>query len=158
MTRRPALPSLLLPLLVALTSCARSPFEQRVDDLAAARARWQIAAISNYDFDFAKSCFCLVEALGPVTISVRDGRFAGLVSRDSGTPVDTALFEQFLTMERVFETTRQLLDDGPAAFTASYDAAFGYPTNVTVDPVAQIADDELSYRVSAFRPVAPSSP
>jgi hypothetical protein len=145
--------SRLLPLLGALVGCARSPLEQRADDLAMARVRWQAAAISSYDFDFARSCFCTVEALGPVTIRVRDGHFASLVSRDSGTPVDTVLFAQFLTIERVFESTRQLLDAGPASFTASYDPTFGFPITVTVDPIAQAVDDELSYSVLALRPI-----
>jgi hypothetical protein len=141
-----------LLVLAFAAGCARSPFEQRADDLSAARMRWRTAAISSYDFDLEKSCFCIQEALGPVTISVRNGQFAGIFSTDGGTAVDTMLFQEFLTMDRVFETTQRLLDSRPASFTASYDAALGFPTTVAVDPNAQAVDDELTYQVLSLRP------
>jgi hypothetical protein len=140
-------------LLGVMAACSPSPLGQRADDLAAAQARWRAAAIPSYDFDFQRICFCSQEAVQPVTISVRSGRFAGIVSTDSATPVDTMLFQDFLTMDRIFDTTHRLLDAGPAAFTASYNAALGYPTAVTVDPIAQAVDDELTYQVLALRTI-----
>ena len=140
-------------LLVLAASCGPSLLGQRADDLAAARARWRAAAIASYDFEFQRVCFCTQEAVERVTISVRHGQFAALVSTDSGTPVDTMLFQDFLTMDRLFETTQRLLAAGPASFTASYDAALGYPMVVAVDPVARIADDEVTYQVLSLRPI-----
>jgi Family of unknown function (DUF6174) len=152
-TSSPLRPTLQLLAVCLVATCARSPFGQRTDDLAGAQARWQSAGISSYDFDLQRVCYCVSEATGPVTISVRNGSFTAIVTTDSGTAVDSLLFQDYLTMDRVFATTRRFLDARPASFTASYDAAFGFPTRVTVDPIAQAVDDELTYAVLALRPI-----
>jgi hypothetical protein len=152
-TSSPLRPTIQLLAVCLVATCARSPFDQHADDLAGAQARWQGAGISSYDFDLQRVCFCVPEATGPVTISVRNGAFTAIVRTDSGTAVDTLLFQDYLTMDRVFVTTRRFLDARPASFTASYDTALGFPTSVAVDPIARAVDDELTYAVLALRPV-----
>lgn len=133
-------------------ACESSSLGPQID-LAAAQSRWEASGVVSYDFDLRVSCFCGPTAVGPVTISIRDGQFAGAVSIDGGTPVDSLYFQGFLTIDRVFATLHRILDAGPAAFTASYDADLGFPTHVSYDGDTQIADDELALQVMAVRPV-----
>ncbi len=137
----------------ALVACSESPTEQREEALAAAQARWQAAGVADYEFELQRICYCLDDAVRPVTVSVRGRAFAGLVHTDDGTAADTALFRDFLTMERVFDYLERAVSQRPAAFTASYDARLGYPARVELDGDRQIADDEVWLEVPALRPV-----
>jgi hypothetical protein len=133
-------------------ACDGTSLAPRID-LAAAQSRWEASGVVSYDFDLRVSCFCGPTAVGPVTISIRDGQFTGAVSIDSGAAVDSLYFQGFLTIDRVFATLHRVLDAGPAAFTASYDADLGFPAHVSWDSDFQIADDELALQVLAVRPV-----
>ena len=133
--------------------CSDGAFTPQME-LVAARSRWQAAGITSYDFDLQVSCFCIATALGPVTISVRNGHPSAIVSTDSGTAVDSLYFQDYLTVDRLFASLERSISGKPAAFTASYDAAFGFPREASIDGNAQIADDELGLRVVSLRPVA----
>lgn len=131
--------------------CGEGAFTPRLE-LAAAQSRWQAAGITNYDFDLQVACFCGATALGPVTISVRNGQPTGIVSTDSGTVVDTLYFQGYLTVDRLFASLDQILSAKPAAFTAAYDPGLGFPTDVSIDGNARVADDELGLRILSLRP------
>jgi len=141
----------LLP--VVWVACSESPTEQRADALAAAAGRWQAAALADYEFDLQRLCYCIDDAIRPVTVSVRGGAFAALVHTDDATTADTALFRDFLTMERVFDYLERAVSQRPAVFTASYDARLGYPARVALDGDRQVADDELWLEIAALRTV-----
>jgi len=131
--------------------CGEGAFTPQLE-LAAAQSRWQAAGITNYDFDLQVTCFCGATALGPVTISVRNGQPTGIVSTDSGTVVDTLYFQGYLTVDRLFASLDQILSAKPAAFTAAYDPGLGFPTDVSIDGNARVADDELGLRILSLRP------
>jgi len=84
-------------------------------------------------------------------VSVSGGAFGALVHTDDATPADTALFSDFLTMERVFDYLQRAVSQRPAIFAATYDAGFGYPARVDLDGDRQIADDEVTLRIPALR-------
>jgi hypothetical protein len=145
------------PLILAAWSgsCDGNPLGTQLDHLAQAEARWQAAGLTSYDFDLQVSCFCVAAELGPVTISVRNGQVLSVVRADSGTTVDSLYFQQYLTIDRMFATTRGFIDGKPAAFQASYDSNLGYPTLIALDGKANVADDEVSYGVLALRAFLP---
>ncbi len=132
--------------------CSDGAFTPQVE-LAAAQSRWQAAGIMSYDFDLQVTCFCGATALGPVTISVRNGQPSGIVSTDSGTVVDSLYFQSYLTVDRLFTALGRILSGKPAAFTAAYDAGLGFPSDVSIDGDARVADDELQLRILSLRPV-----
>lgn len=141
-------------LLGVCVACSDAPLMPALD-LAAAQSRWQAHGPPSYVFDLQLSCFCLQETFGRVSITVVDGRFVGAIRADSGTSVDSLLFENYLTVDRAFETTHRLLEAKPASFAASYDPSLGYPTMVSVDPIARAVDDELTFRILALHAVLP---
>lgn len=83
--------------LLALTACV-SPTLEPSDDSRDHLAGDLIA--DDYHFDFQRQCFCLQEAVQPVTITVVDGQVARVVSRDSGAevtgPIDWPTMAQIL--------------------------------------------------------------
>ena len=132
-------------------ACSVTPLEQQQDTLAGAQARWRAAAIPNYSFELQHACFCAPIVTRPVTVTVRQSAWTMLTYVDDGTVADTALFRDFLTMDRVVAFLRGTLERHPASLTASYDAQFGYPTEVYIDYIANAADDELSLRLPVLR-------
>jgi len=139
--------------LAAAGACGRDPNSPAAwsSDLAAAQVRWRVAGATDYTFRLTRSCFCGNEATRPVTITVRDGLPAGIVYADfpGGSP-DTTLFRQFLTMERYFSYLADVVANEPASFAARFDASLGYPIFVSVDPLAQAADEEFSVQIDLF--------
>lgn len=138
-----------------IAACSSSLLDETRDELDQARARWSAAALADYDFDLQHNCFCADLATRPVTISVRGGAFASMIYSDSGTVADTALFRDYLTVDRLFALLQRTLDAKPASFTAAYHEQLGYPALVQVDPVSSIVDDEFSVRINGLRPVTP---
>jgi hypothetical protein len=150
------LPALLACLLTA--ACSISAFEGSQNSLAEANTRWKTAALTSYDFDFQRTCFCAASMTRPVTISVRSDTFTTIVYSDSGTAADTAQFRDFLTVDRLFAFLHRTLNAGPAGFTTAYDEVRGYPALVVIDFDSDVADDGLTLRINGFRQVPASAP
>jgi hypothetical protein len=129
-------------------ACDRSPLEVAKDDLAVAEARWTAAALRNYDFQIRRSCFCGSVPL--IAVTVRNGVPTSAIDVDTGMPIDTAQFSDFLTVDRVFALLREYTDREPATFNATYDAQLGFPQQVYIDPVRNAVDEELSIVISAL--------
>jgi len=142
-----------------LAACADIPSGPvGTTDFDAALQRWQHAAVDAYRYDVQVSCFCGDQRTRPVTVVVVNGQTVSLEYADSLTPADTILFSDVRTMDRLFDRLRSILDRHPALFAATYDPTFGYPLAVTVDPDAQIVDEEVAYYVSNFYRLLPASP
>ncbi|WP_025409739.1 DUF6174 domain-containing protein [Gemmatirosa kalamazoonensis] len=121
-------------------------------DLSAALRRWAGAAPSAYEITLRRTCFCPQEVVGPVVVTVRGGR---VESRRylTGTPVDARFDESFPTVEALFAFVDDAIRRRAAQITTRYDARFGYPSNVFVDYVVNVADEENGFVVDAFRAV-----
>ena len=141
--------------LAALAGCSEPRVDKWRKDLAAAEGRWRSAGLRDYEMDVVRSCYCLDAQNRPVTVTVRGGAFASLVFMDSaGTAADTSLFQQYLTMDRIFALLHDVLDTEPAALHAEYNAAYGFPTLWAVDPDNRMVDEEFTIQVLALRPLA----
>jgi hypothetical protein len=77
---------------------------------------------------------------------------AGVLDLETGTTADRQLGE---TVEDLFIFVQTAIDGHAQMIRAEYDAAKGFPTEIDYDGEAQIADDEISFRVSDVHPVTP---
>ena len=147
---------------LALSGCTEPRLDRALDELNAAQRRWQAHAPADYQFTIQRSCFCAPIVTRPVTVGVQGTAVVSLVYADSGTAADSVVFSEFLTIDRVFTFLRQTLAGKPGSFTAAYDTQLGYPTQVSVDPIANAVDDEFARSVSSFgitgTPAATSRP
>jgi hypothetical protein len=117
--------------------------------LAAARARWEQAGPSSYEFVMTWQIFN--DTHGDYRIAVADGMPLS-IERSDGTRLDPARVEGDLprTIDELFDAlTREISAD---SFAATYDPRLGYPTSVTVDKMLDAVDDELTVRVSELTP------
>jgi hypothetical protein len=119
-------------------------------EAAAARARWEEAGITDYEFDLDVTCFCTIA--GRVHVVVEDGVPVEATS-ESG-PVDTTGFD-FLefTIDGVFDLfTEWGGDTSPDQVVAAFDPELGYPLDVRIDHILEAIDDELSVAVTGLTP------
>ena len=119
-------------------------------EFEAAWQRWQRSGVTEYRYDVQILCFCGQVTTSPVTVTVSGGQTVSLVYADSLTPADTAMFRDVRTMDALFARLLSILRQKPDRFVATYHPTIGYPITVSVDPEAQLADEEVSYRVTNF--------
>jgi hypothetical protein len=137
--------------LVGAVSCrdAVGP-ERRPTDLEAGHQLWRAQNLHTYAFTLQRSCFC--GNVHPLYVLVLSDTVAGVLDLETGTTVDRQLGE---TVEGLFTFIQNAIDRPAQLIRAEYDAAKGFPTEIDYDGAANIADDEVSYRVSDVHPVPP---
>jgi hypothetical protein len=142
-----------LSLLVLAMSCSDSLAPQRqTTELEAARQRWRAQNLHTYAFTLQRSCFC--GNVHPLYIPVVSDTVVGALDLETGTWVDRQLGE---TIEDLFTFVQNAIDRPAQQIRVEYDAAKGFPSEIDYDGAAQIADDEISYRISDVHPIAPQT-
>ncbi len=124
--------------------------DEALAEAAEARARWDEAGITDYEFDLDVSCFCTIA--GRFHVVVEDGEPVEVTS-ESG-PVDITGFD-FLefTIDGVFDLfTEWGGDSSPDQVVAAFDPELGYPLDVRIDHILEAIDDELSVAVTGLIP------
>jgi hypothetical protein len=142
-------------LLVFAMSCkdAIAPMRpvQHPTDLETAHQLWRTQNLHTYAFTLQRSCFC--GNVHPLYVFVLSDTVAGVLDlSDVEKVVDRRLG---VTVENLFSFVQSAIDRPARLIRAEYDATKGFPTQIDYDGAAQIADDEISYRISDVHPVAP---
>jgi hypothetical protein len=139
--------------LVAAISCsdATGPRPTReVADLTAARQRWQSQNLHTYAFILQRSCFCV--NVHPLFVVVLSDTVAAVLDFETFEGVDPRLGE---TVDGLFTFIQNAIDRPAKLIRAEYDAVKGFPTTIDYDGAAQIADDEIFFRISDVHPISP---
>ena len=147
-------PLLLLGLIAVLAACTLVPGATRepagpLDALAEHQARWTSKGIDDYSFTITRQCFCPFTE--PVEVTVVDGRATAMTK--AGQPVEAREIQGLpTTMPELFAVVAA--QSGAAELTVAWDPAFGFPTSIQVDSVANAIDDEFGFVVTDFRPAS----
>jgi hypothetical protein len=139
--------------LVAAVSCsdATSPRPTReVSDLAAARQRWRSQDLHTYAFVLQRSCFC--GNVHPLFVVVLSDTVAAVIDFETFEGVDPRLGE---TVDGLFTFIENAIARPAELIRAEYDPVKGFPTTIDYDEAAQIADDEIFFRISDVHPISP---
>jgi hypothetical protein len=136
-------PTLALLTLLAAAACEAPTAPGDVDNLSAARARWQAKGSDSYTYTVNRSCFCVLGGR-TVTVTVSNGSVVTAEYQESGAAVDQALLTYVVTVPDLFDLIEDALAGAPAFFAATYDPVYGYPTRIEIDNSANAVDDELA--------------
>ena len=116
----------------------------------AARAAWDASALADYDYTYTRNCFCPEEYRRPYEVSVRNGEvisatFKGTDLRDvPGVGAET--YDEIIqTVDQVFDEIERALIEA-ASLHAEYEPEFGYPVDVYIDWIENVADEESGYQ------------
>jgi hypothetical protein len=132
------------------------PFE-----VQARRAAWDAREPIGYEIDIVRSlrsCFCLPEATGPVTVVVMGGEVTQRTYTDDGAEVDPRFAASFTDIDGLFDYLDDLARRDAHQLEVEFDEEYGYPRRIIVDLDERMADDEHSVTVLAFRPALTSAP
>lgn len=148
--------SLVSSLLIGIASLAvaagcDSPSEPELD-LLHARAKWAANAPPSYSYTVAQYCFCLPEWIGPVVVVVRDGVVESRTYVATSAPVPSAQYwDRFATVDTLFARLLEAQQNRPVKVIVTYDAQYGFPNRIDVDPDAHAVDGGYTLVASNFQ-------
>lgn len=152
MPRATALLALLLASLAA-SACDRSATATVPDDtplgrLKEAQALWQREAPPRYRMTVRLACFCGPTSEAPVVIEIGGGTAITRSVTGDGSPAAAAAPGG--AVEELFKVVQDAINTGAAVLDVEYNARYGYPSSIFVDPAHAEENDESSYLVIEF--------
>lgn len=136
----------------ALSSSPAESAQAAPETLAEARARWQSMGIESYQVTVQQSCFCLQEFVQPLRVTVREQQVQSVAGLAQPLTQADQLDRSRLTVEGLFAFIASAQGRDVERLDVHYHPHYGYPTEITYDGHAMIADDELHYRLSDLAP------
>ena len=109
----------------------------------------------DYSFVLAPMCFCPREYVQPVRIRVANGVVASVTYVESGKTPEHDGFGRYVTVDGLFAVIQEGIDRKASRITVSYDPGLGYPKDVSIDYVANMADEEYAFTAANFSAGAP---
>ena len=110
--------------------------------------KWKNLNISNYEFTLTVNCFCTTETRGPHAIVVKGNKIQSV----NGEQYDPLKHVSVKTIDELFEVIRVNLERKPFSKTLEYDSRYHFPSSIFFDISQMIADEEIGYTVSQFKP------
>lgn len=112
------------------------------------RKKWDSEMASNYQFNFQWSCYCTMDFIAEVNITVRENRIQGatFVESDVPIPLDAAI-ERYKVMDGLFDLLQSAIGENAHTIAAKYHPELGYPTEVWIDYEQNSVDEELGFSI-----------
>jgi len=146
----------LILLLFIISQAACSGFGQG-DELSRNRQKWQDANFTHYRFQLTVGCFCPFGGQNPFTVEVQHGEVISMLNTNGETVSDADPMNEFIfkyaTIDRLFSELDSDSIQGADKITVTYDPAYGFPSEISIDFIELATDDELYLSVSAFEPL-----
>lgn len=123
-----------------------STYEDMKVELRENQEKWSLAGFGgNYQIQVRRLCFCLPEFQEPINISVSGFRFQALTYSTSGEPLEVGRIPDFHTVESLFDFIENAFNRNVSNVYITYDETYGYPSQVSIDYDACLADEEVTY-------------
>jgi hypothetical protein len=134
---------------LAVLACGDS-VGPRLNELDKARATWNRANTSQYEFGFVQHCGECPPGLGlPYHVRVFNNGSITMTNIQTGGEAPDNVERP--TIPLLFSRIETTLRNDPAQFRAEYDRSLGYPRSVSVDINETAIDDEWGFIVSNLR-------
>jgi len=134
-------------LLLALALAACSDQGPQTDEFEENRERWRESRPEAYVYAVERLCFCGDAGRGPVRVWVLGNTAQERRYVEGGAVVNGPYADLFPTVEGLFEIIQEAI---PRAheLEVTYDPVSGVPVDFWIDYSANIADEELGFRVT----------
>ena len=117
-------------------------------------ALWNALEIKNYDFVYQVACFCGFTGPNPVKLSVRGGIVVKALPGDSAAFLGTIPpASTYPTIDSLFVILENAQKNTPNGVTVQFDPTYHYPIRISIDPIKNAVDDEITYTIKSFTPV-----
>jgi hypothetical protein len=111
---------------------------------------WTAKQLNNYRYIARISCFCGEEVTEPILVEVHNGALASIIYINGKSPVTITSFNELRTIEDVFDIIRNATQEGADHISVTYDATYGFPSEIHIDYRFNTIDDEISYSIKQF--------
>lgn len=135
-----------------VTSGEKVSVDQIVTELQANKEKWNSQGISNYEIEMQKICFCPPDAVRLMIFEITDNEIKSVRYADSDERVDPSFYDNYNTLNGLFELAEEALEQNPEELSVIYDDEFGYIKQISIDYKFEIADDEVTIIASSMRP------
>lgn len=143
---------LAIAMVLALSAC-ESAVESELE-----RELWESLAIRDYEFVYTVGCFCGFLGPNPAKLTVRNAIVVKVEAvGPAPLPATTPPAATHPTVDSLFAVVERARREDPASLTIEYDETYHFPRLIALDPVAGVADDEVTFRVEQFRPLTTSA-
>ena len=133
-------------ILLLFISCTKtSELDQNTSQLT----KWKNLKIADYEFTLTVNCFCTIETRGPHVIVVKGNEIQSV----NGETYDPNKHASVKTIDQLFEVISVNLDRKPFSKTLEYDSKYHFPSSIYFDISQMIADEEIGYTVTQFKPL-----
>jgi Family of unknown function (DUF6174) len=142
--------------LVLLAGGCSDPTSPEDARLTAAQRRWEAArpASNSYTMQQRVVCYCITGAT-TFQVTVTTGAITRAVNVTTGESMSTTLLTIFRTVDQLFTQAREGIAREGVVTSMAFDATMGYPTTLSLDPIRNAVDDEVTYVTSNVVPIAP---
>jgi hypothetical protein len=128
-------------------------YTQIQTDLDAATARWVSQSIVDYKFISKLSCFCLPDYVKAVYLTVLNGRIDSGIFVEDQTKSDSDVLNSHHSIDEQFNLLQNAIDEKAHEIRVEYDEKYGYPTEIYIDYVEIIADEEYAVTNTLLAPI-----
>lgn len=112
--------------------------------------KWATLGINDYDLTFSATCYCPGNLDDVINVRVIDGQVVSATARDGSLP-------EFFADLTIDDMIRRLgdarTDPGAHRSSGALDVLYGIPRAWTIDPDAQVSDDEVFVSITSFTPL-----
>ena len=129
-----------LSAVLLLAACGSDSPTAPVNHLGEQRALWASQDLTDYTFDVTKVCYWL--CMGDVRVTVKDGVITGVTELASEVARDP---DTFRTINGLFDLVQDAYNRNAHEVHVEFDPSRGYPTQIGIDYVRMIADDEMDF-------------
>jgi len=141
---------ILLMTCLFLVHCTKKEDETPKDEVAKAKALWESKKIDSYEMTFQVTCFCIVDLNRPAKVVVSNNKIVSV----NETPYNESfmLFGSYKTIDELFIHIEEMREQNPVIEEFTFDPTYGFPSTIYYDVSQMIADEEIGYSVSDFKP------
>jgi Family of unknown function (DUF6174) len=138
-------------MLLFAVGCGITDTESEDDetDLQTAEQRWVRSGVQDYQIVVRHLCFC--GYVRPVRLTVRSGSIVSRVDAETGEPVPSH-GSHIGAVPDLFDIVREAIERDAHSLSVTYDATYGFPTQINIDYIGNAVDDELQVSASQFQP------
>ena len=138
-----------LVFLLLFITCSETESHETISSLEANKEKWENASILDYSFVFQVSCYCTVEYTSPKAVSVRDRNIVTVNDLAYSEEIHRGIF----SINDLFKEIEKASNQKVAVLETTYDSFYGFPAKLYIDRDERIADEEIGYSISNFKPL-----
>ena len=118
-------------------------------ELEGQREQFEAEVGDSYTFTWRYACGeCLAETNRPVHVTVVDNAITAMVDLETQAPVTAESRGNIRTIAALFDYVEAAEAGSVATIDVTYDPTLGYPATLSVDAIAEAADDEFGLTIS----------